>query len=178
MAQQLHFFMAPEDEKELFRKLEHWNLELWPEYGDPHHQPQGVNAAAADTLGDGPGYYFAVEPPVGYPIKRGVQKGMWKVDEVKSAVIYFCRSLKDEDGEIRSGYFWVELETAGDYSARGGKPDLLRRVWQDIYNFMKVRFRKSKPVGHFIGAHAARYSEAGTPLREAGRKGELVAPYR
>ena len=135
-------------------------------------------AASADKLGDGPGWYFAVEDPVGYPIKRGQQRGMWKVDEVKSAVVYFCRSLRDEDGELRSGYFWVELEAAGDQSRQGGKPDRLRRLFLELQDFLKVRYRKSKPVGHFIGPHAARLFEAGTPLREAGRKGELVEPYR
>jgi hypothetical protein len=178
LAQQIHFFMAPEDERELFRKLEQWDLDLWPEYGDPGHEAAKVGAAAADALGDEQGWYFAVEPPTGFPIKRGEKKGLWKVDEVKSAVVYFCRSQLDEDGELRSGYFWVELETAGDYSARGGKPDKLRRLFNELAGFLKVRYRKSKPVGHFVGPHAARLFNAGTVLREAGRKGEVVEPYR
>ena len=178
MAWQFEFFMAPDDERELLRKFETWDVEIYPEYGEPGGAPLPMKGESAARLGDGPGWYFATGDVVGYPIKRGQNKGLWKVDEIKSPVIYFSRSQTDEDGELRSGYFWVELETAGDNSAMGGKPDLLRRLFQEIEKFMKVRYRKSKPVGHLIGPHAARLFEAGTVLREAGRKGETVAPYK
>ena len=178
MAWQFQFFMAPEDERELLRKFESWDVEIYPEFGDPRGKPLPMKGESAARLGAVPAWYFAVEAPVGYPIKRGQNKGLWKIDEIKSPVMYFSRSQTDEDGELRSGYFWVELETAGDNSAMGGKPDLLRRLFQEIEKFMKVRYRKSKPVGHLIGPHAARLFEAGAVLREAGRKGETVVPYK
>ena len=46
---------------------------------------------------------------------------------------------------------------------------------------IKSRFRKSSPVKgtiYFVGPAAARLSQGGTALREAGRKGELVRVYR
>jgi hypothetical protein len=177
VALQLQFFMSPEDEEELFRKLEQKQLDLWPEVGDRDGKPRLVDADAARSL-DGPGYYFAVAPPTGFPIKRGQQRGLWKINEIESAVVYFCRSFLDEKGELRSGYFWVEMEPSGDWSRRGGKPDALRRLWLELQHHLKVRFRKSRPSGFFVGPHAARRFEAGTPLREAGRKGGLVEPFR
>lgn len=168
--------MAPEDERELFHKLESWELDLYPEYTEPKARPSRVEAAAAASLSE-PGYYFAVGDVQGYPIKRGPSKGRWKIDEVLSPVVYFCRSLPEE-GELRSGYFWCELEAAGDWSRQGGKPDKLRRLMQELQQLLRTRYRRSTPNGFSIGPHAARLHLAGTLLREAGRKGELVAPFR
>lgn len=180
MALQIAFFMSPADEVELFRKLERLEVELWPEFSDPALKPPRVSADAASAL-EGPAYYFAMGDVQGYLIKRGKERGQWKIDEVKSPVVYFCRSVKDEDGELRSGYFWVELEGAGDNSRMGGKPAGLRRLINELESFLKVRYRKSSPVKgqmYFIGPGAARLSQAGTVLRQAGRKGEVVVPYR
>jgi hypothetical protein len=139
-----------------------------------------VDAAAAEALTE-PGYYFAIGEVEGYPIKRGPAKGRWKIDEIHSPVVYFCRSVQEEVGgqdQLRSGYFWCELEQAGDYSRQGGKPDRLRRLLMEIKQLLKSRFRTSNPQGYAVGPHAARLHASGTLLREAGRKGELIAPYR
>ncbi|MBS2025025.1 MAG: hypothetical protein JST92_21710 [Deltaproteobacteria bacterium] len=176
MAQQFNFFMSPDDERELFQKLANWELDLYPEFTEPGRKPGKVVPEAAATLTE-PGYYFAVGDVEGYPIKRGQNKGRWKIDELRSPVVYFCRSQM-EDEELRSGYFWCELEMSGDYSRTGGKPDKLRRLTLELQTFLRVRYRRSQPTGFAIGPHAARMSQAGTPLREAGRKGELFLPYR
>jgi hypothetical protein len=136
MAIQIPFFMSPEDERELFRKLEPRGLDLYPELTTRAAQPLRVDATVAAAL-DGPGYYLAVGDVTAYVIKRGQNRGSWKIDEVASPVVYFARSLPDEDGQLRSGYFWA-----------------------------------------FVGPGAARLHQAGTPLREAGRKGELIVPFR
>ncbi len=178
MAHQIHFFMTPDDERELLRKLEPWKLDLYPELTEARAEPVPVDANAAAKL-DGPGFYFAVGDVVGYAIKRGQNRGKWKIDEVDSPVIYFARSLPDENGELRAGSFWVELEASGDYARTGGKPDWLRRLWLEIYGFLKVRYRKSKPTGFYVGPHAARaQQQAGLVLREAGRGGETIEAYR
>jgi hypothetical protein len=177
MAIQIQFFMSPEDERELFRKLEPRGLDLYPELTARAAQPLRVDGAAAAAL-DGPGYYLAVGDVTAYVIKRGQNRGRWKIDEVASPVVYFARSLPDEDGQLRSGYFWAELMVAGDNSRLGGKPDSLRRLVNDLQAHVKARFRRSQPVGYFVGPGAARLHQAGTPLREAGRKGELIAPFR
>lgn len=177
MAIQIPFFMSSEDELELFRKLEPLGLDLYPELTTRAASPGRVDAAAADAL-DASGYYFAVADVTGYAVKRGQHRGMWKIDEVSSPVVYYARSLPDEEGQLRSGYFWAELMAAGDNSRLGGKPDSLRRLVAELQAHVKARFRRSKPVGYFVGPGAARLHQAGTALREAGRKGELVVPYR
>ena len=178
MANQIHFFMTPDDERELLRKLESWKLDLYPEVTEDQSEPIAVEANAETEL-EGPGFYFAVGDVSGYAVKRGVNRGKWKIDEVDSPVVYFERSQLDENGELRAGKFWVELEASGDYARTGGKPDRLRRLWLEIYGFLKVRYRKSKPTGFYVGPHAARaQQQSGLVLREAGRGGETIQAYR
>ena len=179
MALQIHFFMAPEDERDLFRRLERLEVELWPEYSEPRYEAPLVRAELAATL-DAPAYYFAAGPVEGYTIKRGKDRGLWKVDEVSSPVIYFSRSLP-EDGELRSGYFWAESEAAGDNSRLGGKPGRFHTALHQLKEIVRSRFRKSSPIKgefYYLGQAAARLSDQGTKLRERGRKGQLVVPYR
>jgi hypothetical protein len=175
MALQIPFFMAPEDEHELVRRIAHLQLELWPTRSDPRfHAP----LIGEGTVLEEPDYYFAAGDVSGYPIKRGPDRGKWKIDEVASPVIYFARSLPDEDGEQRSGYFWAETESAGDNSRAGGKPRRFLKAVREIHELIKSRYRKSSPVKgtiYFVGPACAR---ASTPLREEGRKGEPVSVYR
>jgi hypothetical protein len=180
MALQIGFFMAPEDERELFRRLERMQVELWPEYSEPSYSAPIVTEALAAGL-DQPAYYFAAGDVEGYPIKRGKDRGRWKIDEIASPVVYFFRSQLDEDGQLRSGYFWAESESAGDNSRMGNKPAKFHACVRDLQEFVKARFRKSSPVkgsNYYVGQAAARLSQQGTLLREEGRKGELVVPYR
>lgn len=177
MALQINVFLTPDDERELFRKLERLELDLWPALSEPGHEPLRVDAAAAATLSE-PSYYLAAGDVEGYSLKRGKDKGRWKIDEVASPVIFFARSIPDEDGELRSGYFWAETETAGDNSRMGGKPQRFMKAVQELHEFIKTRFRKSIPVKglvYFIGPDAAR---SGQPLREDGRKGQPIRVYR
>src|SRR5512141_1018953 len=121
---------------------------------------------------------MSADDVIGYPIKKGQERGRWKIDEVASPVIYFLRSLPDEDGELRSGYFWAETESAGDNARTGGKPVRFLRAVRELQETLKSRYRKSSPVRgltYFIGPACAR---AGGALREEGRKGEPVRVYR
>ncbi len=180
MALQIGFFMAPEDERELFKRLERLQVQLWPELSDPDYDAPLVSADLAATLTD-PGYYFAAGEVEGYSIKRGPGKGQWKIDEKASPVIYFFRSALDEDGELRSGYFWLENEPAGDNSRMGEKPAKFHATVRELQELVKARYRKSSPkkgTFYYVGQAAARLSQAGTKLREEGRKGELIVPYR
>jgi hypothetical protein len=178
LALQLRFFMAEEDERDVLRRIEPLRLELWPELTEPSHQPALAGGAAELSH---PAYYLAAGDVIGYPIKRGHNRGRWKIDEVKSPVIHFARSLPDEEGQLRSGHFWAETETAGDQSRIGGKPSRFLLVVRELQDVVKSRFRKSSPVKgttYFVGPVAARLAHAGTTLRESGRKGELVHVYR
>jgi hypothetical protein len=175
LALQIRFFMSPDDERELLRRLAPLQLELWPVLSDPGYSAPLVGEKI--ELSE-PGYYFAAGEVAGYPLKKGPDRGKWKIDEVASPVIYFSRSLPDEDGELRSGYFWAETEAAGDNSRLGGKPARFLRAVRELQELIKSRYRRSSPVKgaiYFIGPAAARL---GTLLREEGRKGERVQVYR
>jgi hypothetical protein len=178
MALQIPFFMAPEDERDVLRRLSHLQLELWPEVTDPQHR---APLCGAETELADPAYYLAAGDVIAYPLKRGQNRGRWKIDEVKSPVMYFFRSQMDEEGQLRSGYFWAETETAGDQARTGGKPSRFLHAVRELQEAVKSRFRRSSPVKgtiYFVGPAAARLAQSGTPLREAGRKGELVRVYR
>jgi hypothetical protein len=178
MALQIPFFMAPEDERDVLRRLAHLQLELWPELLDPRHR---APLCDADTALVEPAYYLAAGDVLAYPMKKGQHRGRWKIDEVKSPVVYFSRSMLDEDGQLRSGYFWAETEASGDNSRGGGKPGRFLHAVRELQQAIKSRFRRSTPVKgtiYFVGPAAARLAHAGTLLREAGRKGELVRVYR
>jgi hypothetical protein len=171
----MRFFMSGEDERELLRRLEPMQLELWPVFSDAGFSPPLVSAATELAA---PAYYLATGDVTGYPVKRGKERGKWKIDEVASPVIYFLRSLPDEDGELRSGYFWAETEGAGDNARTGGKPVSFLRAVRELQEMIKSRYRKSSPVRgltYFVGPACARL---GTPLRVEGRKGEPVRVYR
>jgi len=175
LALEIRFFMVEEDERELARRLEPLRLEIWPVFSEA-----GFSAPLLD--GESrlvePAYYLAAGDVTGYPIKRGKERGRRKIDEVFSPVIYFSRSLPDEDGELRSGYFWAETEAAGDNARTGGKPVHFLRVVRDLQEMIKARYRKSSPVHgvtYFVGPACAR---SGRVLREEGRKGEAVRVYR
>lgn len=169
--------MSPADEAELFRRLEPKELDLWPEAIERGYTAPKLRGELAAKL-DQEGYYFAYGEVEAYPLKRGKNRGLMKIDENLSSVIHFLRSVKDEDGDLRSGHFWVELEPAGDISRQGGKPAPFQKIVRDLSDFLKTRYRRSNPPGFYIGPGAARLSQAGTPLREAGRKGELYLPFR
>ena len=167
--------MAPDDERELLRRLEHLQLELWPVLSDPGFAAPLVGGA---TVLEEPACYFAAGDVAGYPIKKGPDRGKWKIDEVTSPVIFFSRSLPDEEGRLRSGYFWAETESAGDNSRSGGKPVRFLKAVREIQELIKSRYRKSSPVKgqiYLVGPACARL---GLELREEGRKGERVSVYR
>ena len=177
MALHIPFFMAPEDEQDVLRRLAHLRLELWPELTDPQENPP---LCGEDTRLIEPAYYLAAGDVIGYPLKRGQNRGRWKIDEVKSPVVYFSRSQLDDEGQLRSGYFWAETETSGDQSRTGGKPSRFLRAVRELQEAVNSRFRRSSPVKgviYLVGPTAARLAQAGTPLREAGRKGALVRLY-
>ena len=178
MALQIPFFMAPEDEVDVLRRLSPLRLELWPELTDPQYRPP---VCGEDTPLVDPAYYLAAGDVTAYPLKRGQNRGRWKIDEVNSPVVYFARSLLDEEGQLRSGYFWAETETLGDQSRSGGKPSRFLHAVRELQEAVKSRFRRSSPVKgtiYFVGPAAARLAQSGTQLCEAGRKGELVRVYR
>lgn len=180
MANTLSFFMTPEDELAFLRMLEPLALQAFPEACDPHFDPFRASPANASKFTADAYYLLLTEAgdPVLRAIKRGPHAGMLEIDEIRSPVVHWERSLLDEDGQLRSGRLWAELEAVGDRQHQLRKPDLLRARFEELRSFFKKRFMRSKPVGHFIGPVAARRAREGLVLREAGRKGELVVAYK
>lgn len=180
MAHVIRFFMGPEDERAFFRDLAPLGLELYPEVVPPDWRAPRVDEAVLENLTD-PAWYLGV-PSVG-PItvdrvKRGPNKGKWMILEVVSPVIHYERSLLDEAGALRSGRLWAELDVSGDPHRRVQKSAAFEKVFRQIGELVARRARRSRPVGYLVLPDAVRLHQAGVELREAGRKGGLVQPYR
>lgn len=179
MASTLTYFMTPEDELAFLREIEKWKFEVYPEVIDPQYKPFIATAANQGLLTE-ESYYLALAEAgdaVARTIKRGKNAGMLEIEEVGSPVFHFERSL-EQDGELRSGRIWGELEIVGDRKMKMRKPDLLRVAFEEMRAYFKKRFHRSNPPGIFVGPHAARQANQGLKLREAGRKGELYKVHR
>lgn len=178
MASVVRFFMSPDDERVFLGELAPMGLELYPEI-----VPQGYSAPAVGpgvTLTDA-AYYLGV--PAAGPVqvdkvKRGPDRGRWMVLEVVSPVIHWQRSLPDEDGVLRPGRLWAELQVSGDVQKRVQKSTLFEGVFKRIEETLRRRARRSDPVGYLILPGAVREHERGVELREEGRNGKPVRPFR
>jgi hypothetical protein len=178
MADVITFFMAPEDEVAFFRALEPMGFSIVSEIVPPGVAPLPVTAALAGEL-EGTSYYLAAEalaPIEVSPIKRGPNRGSFVIDEIRSPVIHYERSVREGE-ELRSGRIWAELIVSGDTRENIGKSEAFRQLFERVRAYLK-RFRRSQPVGVWIGPAAARLATTGVRLREAGRKGELYRPFR
>ncbi len=179
MANTLEFFFTDEDEVAFFRSLEPLDFEVYPEVSPKGYRPFKATAANASRLVE-EAYYLAA-PQFGElvcrEVRKGPHKGMLELDEVRSPAIHYERSRLDEEGELRSGKLWAELEVLGDRQKLMTKPDLLRAAFDRLRGYLK-KLHHSQPTGFFIGHHAARRFKDGLVLREAGRKGETVVPYK
>ncbi len=178
MARHIRFFMSLEDERQFLDELVQFEMTIWPQLVPADHEGVKVTGALADTLTE-PLYYLALEqlgPVLANKIKRGPDLGKWRVDEVKSAVIQWERSIVDEDGQLRAGRIWAELKNSGDPLRRVQKNVRFEGIFRKMEDTLKKRARRSDPVGFFILPHAARLADQGLVLREDGRKGGLVRP--
>ena len=181
MANVIRFFMGPEDERAFFRDLAPLGLELYPEIVPTGWKPPPVNEEAVPLL-EAPAWYLGapqIAPITVDKVKRGPNKGKWIILEVISPVIHYERSLIDpEDGTLRSGELWAELEVSGDSQRRVQKDAAFEKLFARVSEVITRRARKSQPVGYYVLPGAARLHQAGTELREAGRKGAVIRPYR
>jgi len=180
MADVVRFFMGPEDEKAFLRDLAPLGLELYPRVVPADWKAPRVDESLAGAL-DEPAYYLGI-PTAGDitvdKIKRGPNKGKLMILEVISPVIFFERSLPDEDGILRSGQLWAELQVSGDVQRWVQKAPTVEKTFRKVSEILGRRARKSQPVGWLVLPEASRMYADGVELREAGRKGELVRPYR
>jgi hypothetical protein len=179
MATVLQFFMTAEDEVAFLRSVEPIKFEVFPEAWPHDYRPFFACAESAPLLTED-AYYLAL-PSLGEmvarEIRRGPHRGMREVDEVRSPVMHWERS-RMEDDELRSGRIWAELEIAGDRQKLMSKPDMLRSAFDRLRGIFRKHYHHSDPAGFFVGSFASRRAHEGLLLREAGRKGELVVPFK
>lgn len=174
------YVFAPDDEKQFFAFLEQYNLTAYPERIPLDFKPIVVNAAGAGELTEA-AYYLAAEQlgeVVVRSIKRGKDRGAMEIDEILSPVFHYQRSMWDELGQLRSGRLWSELNLTGDMQKNPVFTEGYRRLTLKMQDYMKTQTLRSQPSGWYIGHAAAKLSKAGTILREAGRKGGTMVPYR
>ncbi|MBX5483676.1 MAG: hypothetical protein IRZ16_17775 [Myxococcaceae bacterium] len=180
MASQLLFFMAPEDEVAFFRMLERFRLEVYPRRVPPDWTPFFASEQTTPQLPEEE--LYLTDPAIGDvivdKIKRGPDKGFWRVDEVRSPVIFMERSRRNEDDELLNGQLWAELDATPQTGRRSVAPDRLRRLYGELEGWIKKSFRRSDPPGYFIGPHAARAHKEGLVLRENEHRGRTVEIWR
>src|SRR4051812_28267863 len=105
MADRLQLFMVEEDEVAFLRFLERFVLEIYPRRIPEGWVPFRAAAAAHAQLPEEEVYLAA--PEIGAvlvdQVKRGPDKGSWRVDEVRSPVIFWERCRRTEAGELLAG---------------------------------------------------------------------------
>ncbi len=179
MANVLRLFLAPEDERSLFRSLARHRLEVYPVRVPPGWKPFIAEESTVPRLPEDALYLAAAFSHLQVDkVKRGPDKGHWRVDEVRSPVIFYERSRLNEEAELLAGRLWAELDVTPQTGRRDAAPDRFRRLFLELEEWLKKNFRRSEPVGHLIGPAAARDAKAGRTLREATHRGGTVRPFR
>lgn len=142
--------------------------------------PFRADAAAVAKLPAEAVYLAASElaPVIVDKVKRGKDKGHWRIDEVRSPVIHLERSLMNEDGELVSGRIWAELEITQQTGRRDPAPDKFRQLYLEVEAWVKKAFRRGDPKEFFVGPTAARLCKEGLVLRIAGHRGGTAITHR
>jgi hypothetical protein len=180
MANVQKFFMAPDDEVAFFRFLGRLVLEVYPRRVPPDWKPFRANEENLPRVPEDELYLVASEigPALVDKVKRGPDKGSWRVDEVRSPVIFFERSRMNEEGELVSGQMWAELEITPQTGRRDPAPDRFRRLYQEVEEYLKKTFRKGDPKAFLVGPKAARLHKEGLVLRDSAHRGGTVVPFK
>src|SRR5688572_2589636 len=152
MANLVRFFMAPADEVAFFRFLERFELEVYPRRVPPDWQTFRASAQAVPRLPEEDVYLVAsaIAPALVDKVKRGPDKGSWRIDEVRSPVIFLERSRRNEEGELLSGQLWAELDVTPQTGRRTAAPDHFRRLFLEVEAHLSKTFRRSDPKGFLV----------------------------
>jgi hypothetical protein len=179
VAELIRFFMAPEDEESLMRFLERFELDVYPSRVPPDWREFKASAETLPRFPEGDAYLAAsqIGPVIVDKVKRGPDKGAWRVDDERSPVMYFQRCVRNEEGELLSGRLWAELDITEHSGRRTPAPDRFRALFQEVERWMKKSFRKSQPAGYLIGPKVARLVKEGLVLRVREHRGGTVTVY-
>lgn len=180
MAHQLSTFMNPEDEATFVRMLERSVFEVYPRRVPPDWTTFRLTLSALDRVPEREVYLVASDlgPAQVDPIKRGPDKGHWRIDEVRSPVLFWERSVLNDDGELLSGQLWAELDVTSQTGRRDPAPAAFRARVLELTAWLTKTFRKGDPKGSWIGPATAREVKEGRlALREDTHAGRLVVPH-
>ena len=180
MATQLQLFMQRDDELQFVRFLERNNLEVYPRRVPPDWVTFKASEENFDKLPEEDVYLVAVDigPALVDKLKRGKDKGQWRIDEVRSPVIFWERCKLNDEGELVSGQLWAELDVTQQTGRRDPAPERFRVLFMEIDNWVKKTFRKSHPKGFFIGPKTAKAcKQQGLKLRENKYWGREIAAH-
>lgn len=180
MADRLRFFMAVEDERAFLRFVRRFELEVYPVRIPPQWTTFVAGEEAWDSFPEDAAYLAASKlgPVLVDKLKRGPDKGWWRVDEVRSPVIHFERSRTNDAGELLSGQLWAELNWTPETGRTRTAPDRFRSLVLEVEGELRRKYRRTEPRGFFVGQHAARAAKAGLVLRDSDHRGGTVKPYR
>lgn len=176
MANQLGTFMTAEDEAQFVRFVSRDVFEVYPRRVPKGWTPFRLSVEAIGQLPEEDVYLVAsdIGPALVDTIKRGPDKGSLRIDEVRSPVIFWERSRRNEEGELLAGQLWAELEITQQTGRRDPAPERFRRRFLEIEGWIKKSFRKGDPKGFWIGPAAARLTKEGLILRENKHWGRQV----
>lgn len=180
MANVLQFFMSPDDEVAFFRFLERFVLEVYPRRVPADWTTFRARQDTMERLPAEEMYLVASDlgPAIVDKMKRGPDKGYWRVDEVRSPVIFMERCRTNEEGELLSGQLWGELDITAQTGRKNAAPDRFRRLFMDIEEHVKKTFRRGQPKDFFVGPKAARLYKEGLVLRDSAFRGGTVNVYK
>ncbi|MBI3180654.1 MAG: hypothetical protein HYZ28_00675 [Myxococcales bacterium] len=175
MATRIRLFITEDDERALLRFLSRFRLEVYPRRVPPDWKPFFASEESQPLIPDEAYFAHGESGPVLVDkVKRGPDMGHWRVDEVRSPVIFYERSLKNEEGELLSGQLWAELNWTPQKGRRDAAPELFRRLFGELEGWVKRTFRKSEPKGFLVGPAAARLHKEGLVLRDSAFRGGTV----
>jgi hypothetical protein len=181
MATQVQFFMSPDDEVAFFRHLERFEMEVYPRRVPLDWQTFRASQANVSRLPEEDLYLvvLAAGPAIVDKVKRGPDKGFWRIDEVRSPVIFFERCRMNEEGELLSGQMWAEMDVTPQTGRKEAAADIFMRTYREVEEYLKKTFRKGDPKPFLVGPKAARlYKETRLVLRDSAHRGGTVVPYK
>lgn len=172
--------MDVEDERAFVRFLERYVFEVYPRRIPPDWKTFRATVDNLPRFPEEDVYLVAsdIGPALVDKIKRGRDKGHWRVDEVRSPVLFWERNVRDADDEtvMLSGELWAELDVTSQTGRRDAAPDAFRQRVVEIGEWVRRMFRRSDPKGYLIGPSCARQVKAGAvKLRENKHWGRDLA---
>jgi hypothetical protein len=178
MANQLLTFMNRDDEASFVQQLERSVFEVYPRTVPPDWKPFRARRDTLDRFPDEDVYLVAsdIGPALVDKVKKGPLKGCWRVDEVRSPVIFWERCMVNEERELVSGQLWAELDITQQTGRKDPAPERFRARFLELEGWLRTSFRKSHPKGFLIGPRTARLVKEGTlSLRENAHWGRPIA---